>query len=319
VGVNGAERRKKERPNLSREDARFILKPAVGDANNSITGRRQSCVSPSVALEGSAVVVEFEAVELDDQTLRRPKGVDLAIEDADVEARIRKMLGATEASKALLERGASGERRLCGVEQWADQLQGASPVPSNADPLDLLQLQQPQAIRLLPRRVQNVPIDGFGEVEEGSSDRGHGHPPVHAAIGVLYAAFMDAYPRPASAPGRRHFDRAAIAGQSPAGGGAPMAEHGPISTGQDGRHPLRVRAQAPHPDCVDAAMHAAQTPFLDAPSDGPHTEAGREQLLPGEDPVLTARQLRERTLAHRAHTPAPLPTTCRLFGAHIGL
>lgn len=59
----------------------LVMQTPVGVAEDSVAGRLHLGVAGSIALEGCAVGVGGEAVQLDDEAVARPVGVYLVVED----------------------------------------------------------------------------------------------------------------------------------------------------------------------------------------------------------------------------------------------
>jgi hypothetical protein len=74
-----------------------------GDAEDAPAFRRQSPIARTVVLEGLARGVEGVAVELDDQPLLSPGGVDLHSLDDGVRLRARQVVCVEEGEEAGLE------------------------------------------------------------------------------------------------------------------------------------------------------------------------------------------------------------------------
>jgi hypothetical protein len=81
----------------------FALETPVGDSDRAISGGLAGGVFKPIGLEGGSMPVEGIAVELDYQTLARPKGIYLVSEDLNVCRRGDQVVFSTKEGKALLE------------------------------------------------------------------------------------------------------------------------------------------------------------------------------------------------------------------------
>jgi hypothetical protein len=98
-----------------------------------------------------------------------------------------------------------------------------------------------------------------GEVEEGAGGGGDRDPVVGGDLvrGEARDVGLDAGPRAAVCGGDLNVAAVGVA-QAPKRAGVSVAEPGPGSAGEDGRHPVRVSAERAVADGVDAAVQDMQ-------------------------------------------------------------
>ena len=103
-----------------------------------------------------------------------------------------------------------------------------------------------------------------------------------------------ARPHPAGPAGAGHVDRRRReSSQCPVRGRRAMTQHSAAAAGEDGSQAMASGPEHGVPDRVHPSMQADQQPATDASFDLRDCHAGREQLQPLDDAVLTRRELRD--------------------------
>lgn len=87
----------------------------MGEAQDAVAGSLEGCVASAVLLEGGAVAVVREAVQLDDEASVGPEGIDLGAEEGDVGRWGWEPVLAAEGDETILEWRAGGGCPLRGA------------------------------------------------------------------------------------------------------------------------------------------------------------------------------------------------------------
>ncbi len=144
----------------------------MGEPQDAVAGEQETGVAVPVSLEGGAGPVESVAVELDDQTLARPKRVDLEARDKSVDPGPRQAMIVAEVKEDPLELRAGGGNRTGLVGEEPKQgAEASSAASSQADVLDRIEVQQISAVGLLEGTGELALRDHPGKVEERPRDR----------------------------------------------------------------------------------------------------------------------------------------------------
>ena len=276
--------RAEQAPDLLGNRRRFTFEPSVGDADRPCSrrpaGQRRVARSRSKAARWS---MERVAVELDDQPLARPEGIDLVAENVDVGRRRRQVVLLAE------ERQSAPRDRSGSIPARAPPRSGAGSAASARRPMPRAQTSSSarissssKPIGLFERPSELPLVDDFGEVEERARDGGDRDIGDHASG------------RPDRS--RPHGPRC------PAGHGRPSPRLQP-----DGREgairahraaALRWLSNAPSPQASTAAIHVPAR--IDSPSD--RTRRRRDAEGEGGPP---------RAVARSSAAPSPPASSCR--------
>jgi hypothetical protein len=136
------------------------------NAKRSIAGGLACGVLRPIALERGPVTMKGLAVELDDQALPGPEGVDLVAENVDVGLAGRKLSLTAKEGKTLLEVGSRSDGIARFLDQLSDRTLGPPPSSSRAYVFQRSHFEQPKAVCLFEAAPEPPEIDDFGEVEE---------------------------------------------------------------------------------------------------------------------------------------------------------
>jgi hypothetical protein len=115
------------------------------------------------------VAVEFEAVQLDYETLGRPEGVDLVAKQAGVYGRAREAMLSTEKTKAILQWGAGGAGSRLRLQPPDNSHSRPAPC-ALAGPFQLRLLEQPKSIGFLECSSRTGLAGDLGQVEQSPGD-----------------------------------------------------------------------------------------------------------------------------------------------------
>ena len=268
----------------------------MGDADRPVAGDQELGVTGAVAVESGPLVVEFPAIELDDQFRLGPQGVDLVAEDEDVGGRWRYPALDTEVVEALLQRralGASVRSRFASSRRTGRSARRPLPcAQTRSTSPNRNSFSRSASSQACFSREKST---DFREIEERAGDRGDRDP--RPSAGPQGASCSDgggcpSPPQPSLAPAARvDIDQAPVATEAPEAGGALVAEHGVLAAGQHRRQPSPPAVDAAVPDrkrlAVERVEPAAAHHRLDRPLSKPHPK----QLPAPHHPMLRTRQL----------------------------
>lgn len=203
-----------------------------------------------------------------------------------------------EIDESTLQRSATRWRQ----RQRADQAPAdAHTAPADAPFADSLQSRESkkaEAIRLVERAPEPVPIQCLGEVEERPGyGRGRYAVPLGAFV-LPKEALVQADGSPAG-PALRggDVDGVASADETPQGGGASMAEEGVIPVREHRCHPVTTLIYAPPANGIDTTVNDVEAAGLKPSLDRIGAEAEIHQLPARHDPVLAVCERRDLSLA----------------------
>lgn len=244
----------------------------MSDPDDAVASGLKHRIASSIPLEGGPVVVEGKAVQLNDQLLMGPEGVDLEACNRGVGNRSGQALFLTEHDEAVLQWRA-GRHRLPGSrDQTLHWPQGAAPGVTGTDVLDRADLEQAQPVRLLKGALVGLLVDDLGQVEEGASNGGDRDSVYYGTVAWVYPAPMDDHAVFTSAAVGQDFDRRAGANQSPKGGGTAVAQQRTVTACKYGRQPVASHGQPSVANGVDTLMEQVEAAVLYPALNGPTGE-----------------------------------------------
>lgn len=279
--------------------------------------RGEGSVASAILLEGAGRSVDCGAVELDDDALATPEGVDLdepiAQRQVRIEPRARKTGAVAQREKPLLEAAArdAGRRPREGGAQRRDPAAFRDAIHGVVDGTGI---EEAQHLGLVHRPVERVRGEDAGEVDERPRDgrdrdatddggvrRGEDANAVHVDAGPASGTASHRADLVVRTIGRAH---------APCGRRAAMAQDGALAAREHRGHPAPVGREQRVADGIDASVHAVQPTTRNAMRDPTGTQAQRPQLPRRHDAVLTCGELSQRNRAG-------FRTTCVHKAAHL--
>lgn len=185
----------------------FSLEASVSQTNHSIASRLERRVTGTITLEGSAMPVIGKAIKLNDQSLLRPEGIDLVVENQDVEAGGRESLSSAERGEAILQRGTRRSWRLCSCNQVANGAQRPPSSTARANSGHCIQFQQAQTVRLLECSFELMLAHDLCQVEKRSSNGCDRNRVDNQPVFLIDPAFVNRDARPSSSLLRGDLDQ----------------------------------------------------------------------------------------------------------------
>lgn len=244
-----------------------------------------------VGLERVARPVDPEAVGLHGQPPLRPAEVELPAVLIAVDLRARQLVVEAELEEERLE--IAPRRGVVRAEVGEERRQrgrARSRAVRGQDPHHLPVVVELQLLGPLDRAAQLVRGHDRGEVEERAGD---GRERQAVVLGDLPALEVDAVHAQvalatAAAPrrDRRLDERAAPRPQPPLARGAPMAQHRVVADVEQRGEDMALPPQLRVTQRVDPAPHGDQPPVPQPVVDPARAQPQREQLPPGDDPML---------------------------------
>jgi hypothetical protein len=239
--------------------------------------------------------MKLPAVDLDDEPLRLPQGIDLEAGDGHVDRRPRQPTFPADTQECLLEVRAGGRRGICVLKQCGERSQ---PVPARAPVHQLLngvQAEELASVRLRERTLEQIGAEGFRQVEQGARHARHRDAVATGAIVEMELAHKvepQSGPARPGAPGDGHVDRGLRrVADAPERSGGAMREDSVGPVREDGRHPPPRRRDCAMPDRIDAHVHAMQASDVKAMLDRASPEPEVNELTARHHSALTSRDL----------------------------
>ncbi len=248
------------------------------------------------------------AVELDDELVGWPEGVDLvAALDDGIRLRAGDSMSVEEGEEAVLELGAGGlmsGRAEVGERFGELRCPRVTPSPRACErAVDRRDVEFPESIGLRQALGELVGRQDRGQVDQRAG-QGRDRDPVEFRDVVVgqHAPPIDLNPQLARAlPDCRDVDPRRVRGPNAVQhGGMPMTQHRTGADGQHRREPKPLPSELSMPDGVDARVELHEPPVGKPNLDHRGCDAGCQDLPPGDHTVLAVGKLRNRTITMRS-------------------
>src|SRR3954447_11912389 len=150
----------------------LLSEPPPGDAHHAVAGRLEGGITLAILLEGAAVAVGLPAVELDNETLLRPEGIDQVALHEHVAGGERQAVAPAQLEEGRLELAPGiGDDSRPVLEQREQVPEASAAAPVFAGRLHGSHVKQPAPLSCVPsaRKTRRV---RFRDVEQGAGDAG---------------------------------------------------------------------------------------------------------------------------------------------------
>ncbi len=260
---------------------RFFRDLVPREADYLPTGDRQELIAPAVALEGLVRSVGAKAVGFHDHALPSPYEVNLHLlafqSHPDVHLRLRQITAPTEPEEALLQRAAGDAlSRAARVQGGAQPPDTGVPLPPGKKFTYGIHVQDAEHLCLVASSLEDSMTHDLGEIEQSSGHRGARDASndcsirITEALGAVYAEPRSR--QPAAASDRDVDARSTRRQQLVKCDRGPMRQQRSLPARQHGGHPSTLDRQIAATQCIDAAMHAVQSPTGNASAHAGGTE-----------------------------------------------
>jgi hypothetical protein len=291
------------------EIGRSVVELHPGDADDAEARAQQVSIAEAVGLEGTVGVVRGPAVELDDQSGRRPEAVDLVAVAAGIDHCVReRSLDAAldeEAAEGTLELAAGVGNAVAeaakggtdGANTWLARM--ALQEVGKRDPAG-----EPGDLRFVDEELDLGRCQAGRQIEDRACGGGRRDAGVDGDLVRGQTAAMREQGRAGAELARRgDLGWAGIAAEIPEGRGGRVAEDGIGARGKDGRHPASVASEANAGDGVDAGVNPAKAAGAEPVGQHLVSEAELEGLAASKNAVLPLNERGQQRIDSKVRFP----------------